>query len=91
MLKHNKQMKEYLIENGVDVKGVKYIKEGSQRGIWRLNNSNIELYDNTELQEKLTELGFKSFDGCKINNFNSGGGQFQAFLTYSGSKVWEIK
>ena len=74
----NVKMVEYLKQNEVDATP-KYIFNGSMAGTWRIYNLKTKWYDNKELQEKLTSLGFRDFDNTPLDNFSGNGGVFQIF------------
>lgn len=79
MRKENKSMIAFLKRHRIPAR-VKYIWDGSLRGTWRLYNPDITWYGNKELQEKLTSLGFKDFDGKELNDFSGNGGVFSVFV-----------
>ena len=60
MLQHNKDMKAYLKQHGIEATP-KRIDEGSMRGVWRLYD--IKQYWTDELRDSLDLLGFLDFDG----------------------------
>lgn len=74
----NKKMVEFLKANGIKARA-KYIATGSLKGTWSLYEPNTDWYDNTELQEKLTALGFTNFRGAPLDKFSGNGGRFQIF------------
>lgn len=74
----NKNMKSFLNANGIKAR-VKYIATGSLKGSWRLYEPKTDWYNNIELQEKLTALGFTDFDGKPLNKFSGNGGKFSIF------------
>ncbi len=78
MREENKKMQAFLKENGIDVK-VKFISAGSLKQTWRLYNPKIKWFYNTELREKLHNLGFRDFDGKMLNRFSGNGGIFSIF------------
>lgn len=75
----NTNMKNFLKTNGVKAR-VKYIAAGSLKGSWRLYEPKTDWYDNVDLQEKLTALGFTDFDGKPLNKFSGNGGRFSIFV-----------
>lgn len=78
MRPENQKMKEYLALNGIDCTP-KYLFDGSLKKTWRLYNPKIKWWDNTVLQNKLKELGFKDYNGHEITNTGNGGA-FSVFL-----------
>jgi hypothetical protein len=74
----NKKMQEFLKSNGVKAR-VMYIATGSLKGSWRLYEPKTDWYNNTELQDKLTALGFTNYDGGPLTKFSGNGGTFQIF------------
>jgi hypothetical protein len=88
MLDHNKQMKEFLKEHGIDA-DPKYISEGSMSGVWRLTGRakrGAKSFDDryqkwtSELQNKMTLLGFTDFDGQPLSWTSGNGGIFCVFV-----------
>lgn len=79
MREENKRMKEYLEKNGIDAIP-KYFIKGSMKGTWRIYNYAVKWAGNTELQEKVRSLGFKGFDGQKLDNYSGNGGDFCIFV-----------
>jgi len=77
----NTKMKTFLSKNGI-VATPKFLATGSIKGCWRLYNNKVEWFDNTELQEKLTALGFTYYDGRPLNNFSGNGGRFCVFVRH---------
>lgn len=78
----NKRMKEFLSANGIEATP-KFLAAGSIKGCWRLYNHKVEWFDNTELQEKLTALGFTNYEGKPLNNFSGNGGRFSVFVRHA--------
>lgn len=79
MRPENKKMKEFLKQNGIDAMP-KYLPNGSLKGCWRLYNLKVKWFDNYNLQNKLTSLGFSDFDGDVLDNYDGSGGLFSVFL-----------
>lgn len=82
----NVKMAEYLKNNGIDATP-KYIFSGSQAGTWRLYNLKTQWFGNKALQEKLTALGFRDFDGKPLSDYSGNGGVFQIFAKQIESEV----
>ena len=78
MRKENKQMQEFLKTNGIRAR-VKYIWEGSLAGCWRLYEPKTMWYNNQELIDHLTILGFRDFNNKPLNKFSGNGGIFSIF------------
>ena len=78
MRPENKQMQEYLKENGI-IATPKYIYKGSLKGCWRLYNLAVKWFENYELMGKLHALGFRDFNNKPFTDFSGNGGMFQVF------------
>mgnify|MGYP001589675816 CR=1 FL=1 len=91
MLDKNKKMKSFLESKGFKNIIPKYIENGSMRGCWRivsrvngkLGLTGYALYT-SEVQEKLTNLGFRDFDGEPLNQYSGNGGVFAVFARFTG-------
>lgn len=75
-----------LARNGIKA-SVKYLKDGSLKGTWKINGKNEDLttsywWNSPELWEKLTTLGFTDFNGKQLNQFSGNGGTFSIFARY---------
>jgi dipeptidyl aminopeptidase/acylaminoacyl peptidase len=79
MRTENQKMKEYLAKNGIDCIP-KYLFDGSMKKTWRLYHRTTKWWDNTDLQNKFKELGFKDYNGQDITNYSGNGGAFSVFL-----------
>lgn len=75
-------MKNLLAKNGIDAQ-VKYLDKGSMKGTWRIQNLNVTWYGNTELQAKMTELGFLDYSRQPLHDHSGNGGVFQVFVKYT--------
>ena len=78
MLKHNKEMQEYLTSHGIKCQ-VKRIDKGSLKGTWRLYGKGQRW--TVELADDLTALGFKDYDGKPFGEYSGNGGYFSVFVT----------
>ena len=81
MRSENQKMKQYLKENGIDAIP-QYIAQGLLKGTWRIYTPNLIWWGNFQLQEKLTQLGFKSLDGKTLTQYCALGDTFSAFVTF---------
>ena len=79
MRPENQKMREYLLKNGIDCTP-KYLFDGSMKKTWRLYHMKTKWWDNTDLQNKFKELGFKDYNGQEITNISGNGGAFSVFL-----------
>ncbi len=82
MLVHNKQMQDFLRENGIKTIP-KRIDKGSLKGTWRLSGSaNYHSCPpwTDELRTKLNGLGFVDFNGKPLGQFSGNGGKFVVFV-----------
>ncbi len=77
----NKQMKNLLKTNGI-IATPKFITKGSLRGTWRIYNPKISWFENNELHQKMTSLGFSDFDGKPLDKFSGNGGLFSVFARF---------
>jgi len=90
MRPENKNMQDFLTDNGIPNVKVKYIWKGSMAGCWRVtgvtNAKKPKCFDDKyqkwtpELIEKLTALNFRDFDGQPLGEFSGGGGAFSVFV-----------
>jgi len=89
MRPENQRMQDFLAGHGIQAIP-KYLKDGSQKGAWRLygldgkNPDGSPIYqkwwDNFELQGKLIALGFTDYDGTSLDNLSGNGGLFSIFV-----------
>ncbi len=79
MRPENQKMKEYLSANGIEC-NPKYLFDGSMKKTWRFYHATTKWWDNTDLQSKFKELGFKDWAGQEITNFSGNGGAFSVFF-----------
>lgn len=77
MRPENARMQQWLAAQGLPGVRVKYIKDGSLGGSWRLYRP--ESSWNQVISGKLTDLGFTGFDGKPLNPFSGNGGIFSVF------------
>ncbi len=77
MLAHNKQMQDFLRQNGIEAVP-KRIDKGSLKGTWRLYNFKIDW--SLDLASRLNGLGFTDFDGKPISQISGNGGRFSVFV-----------
>ena len=82
----NKEMKEFLSKNGIEAVP-KYIESGSLKGTWRIYSKGEKIMDGSnllfwtkELAQKMTSLGFRSFDGKPLSVYSGNGGRFSVFV-----------
>jgi len=100
MLDHNKQMQEFLRDNGIQGVIAKRIDNGSMRGCWRLSGKNgskspniLDRYQKwtPEITDKLHRLGFHDFDGQALSQYSGNGGLFCIFarepIDYKHNKI----
>lgn len=87
MRTENQKMKTFLASHGIKATP-KYIAHGSMRGTWRISSpDNLRVmksgkanwFGNTELQNKMNEIGFRDFDNKPLNDFSGNGGLFSIF------------
>ena len=76
-LKHNKELQDFLSKQGIKA-NVKRIDKGTMKKTWRLYGKGQKW--TPELQNKLTKLGFKDFDGRPLNPYSGNGGMFSVFV-----------
>lgn len=74
----NKNMQQWLKEHGIEA-NVKYISNGSLKGLWSIYNANIKWFGNEELINKFNRMGFRDHDGDMLNNNSGNGGAFSIF------------
>lgn len=77
----NTRMKEFLKQNGIKCQP-KYIKDGSLKTSWCLYGKGQTWYGNTELQQKLTALGFTYYNGEPLDDLAGNGGAFHVFVKH---------
>jgi len=82
MKPENKKMQEFLKANGINAV-VRYNAKGSMKHTWHLYGPEMRREFNPkwqkwtpELAEKLTNLGFKDFDGGVLGKYSGNGGLF---------------
>ena len=81
MKAENQKMKQYLASNGIKATP-KFLWKGSLKGTWRLYNLKTKWWENYELMQRLTSLGFKDFDGDHLDNYSGNGGMFHIFARF---------
>jgi hypothetical protein len=73
----NKRMQDYLAKHGI-VARAKYFVDGSLKGCWRIHNGDVPWTD--AIREKLTDLGFVSFDGELLSKYEGNGGVLSVWV-----------
>lgn len=73
MRAENQRMQEFLRQHGIEAR-VKFTWRGSMKGTWQLYNPDV--FWTPGMKDKLTELGFKDFDGRPLNQHSGNGGMF---------------
>jgi hypothetical protein len=81
MKAHNEKIKNYLSQNGINAR-VKLIEKGSLKGSWRIYAPKVTWYGNSELQNKMIELGFKDYFNTPLNDYSGNGGAFMIFARF---------
>jgi hypothetical protein len=84
MTPQNKAMRLLLKTNGIDAMP-KYLATGSMKGCWRIYGKG-DWWDNTELQNKIINMGFRGFDGQPLSKFSGNGGMFSIFARLNPQK-----